>query len=71
MRKDLLHACERKILRRINGSIQDKRGWHSRWNSGINSLHNHLNTMDDIKLEERMGGTHRKNARRNDSKKDS
>jgi hypothetical protein len=46
----MLHAFERKILRKIYGPIQEKGVWHPRWNSKIYNLYKDLDIMDDINI---------------------
>jgi len=47
MTERVIHAFERKILRRIYG-------WRCRYNSEIYGLHKDLNIVDDIKIR-RLG----------------
>ena len=50
----MLNTFERKILRRIYGSIQEGECWHPRWHNELYSLYNNLNIMEDIKIR-RLG----------------
>ena len=45
---------ERKLLRRIYGSIHDKGSWRPRWNSETYNLCKDLKFMDDMKIR-RLG----------------
>jgi hypothetical protein len=51
----ILHAFERKVLRRIYGPKEEKVHWIPRLNSGIYSLYKYQNVVDDIKIT-RLGG---------------
>jgi hypothetical protein len=44
-----LCTFEREMLRRIDGLIRDKGGWHLRWNSESCNLYKDLKIVDGIK----------------------
>jgi hypothetical protein len=46
----ILHIFQKKIFRRILGSIQDKGHWSPKWNGKIHSLYKDLHIIDDIKI---------------------
>jgi len=52
--EQMLNTCERKILRRIYGPIQEGERWHPRWNSEFYSLYKEPNIVEDIKIR-RLG----------------
>lgn len=50
----MLHIFQKKIFRRIHGSIQEKGHWGPKWNGKIHSHHKDLNSIDGIKIR-RLG----------------
>jgi hypothetical protein len=50
----MLNIFQKKIFRRIHGSIQEKGHWRPEWNGKIRSLYKDLNIIDDIKIR-RLG----------------
>jgi len=46
----MLHVFQKKLFRKIHGSIQEKGHWHPKWNGKIHSLYKDPKIIDDIKI---------------------
>ena len=54
MMTHMLHTFQKKIFRRIHGSMQEKGHWHPKWNGKIHILYKNLNIIDVIEIR-RLG----------------